>query len=84
METLYDRLKPELLGKLMKNRKKYEFTVDQCITLLENTYRYGDLKVDEVNMISTFSEANWLEASPVDHRHGSYMFNDPKKTTDNE
>ena len=29
METLYDRLKPELLGKLMHNRKKYEYTVNR-------------------------------------------------------
>lgn len=80
METLYDRLKPELLGKLMQNRKKYEFTVNQCIKLLETNYRFGDLRIDDVNMISTFTEANWIEASAVDHRHGSYLFNEPKKT----
>lgn len=84
MQTLYDRIKPELLGKLMKNREKYEYTVDLCIDLLKSNYRYGDLKVDDANMISTFSEANWLEATPVDLRHGSYIFNEPKKTTDNE
>ena len=84
METLYDRLKPELLGKLMQNRKKYEYTVDMCIEVLQSNYRYGDLKVDDVNMITTFAEANWIEASPVDHRHGSYLFNEAKKPTDNE
>lgn len=82
METLYDRLKPELLGKLMHNRKKYEFTVDQCIKLLQSNYRYGDLKVDDANMISSFTEADWLNASAVDHRHGTYIFNDPKTTND--
>jgi hypothetical protein len=83
MQTLYDRLKPELLGKLMHNRKKYEFTVDMCIKVLQENYRYGDLKIDEANMISTFTESNWLDASVVDFRHGSYLFDEPKND-DNE
>ena len=58
METLYDRLKPELLGKLMKNRKKYEFSVNRCITLLNSNHRYHDLTIDDANYISTFVEAD--------------------------
>ena len=56
METLYDRLKPELLGKLMHNRKKYEYTVNECITLLKVHHRYHDLTIDDANMISTFAK----------------------------
>ena len=78
METLYDRLKPELLGKLMHNRTKYEFAVDRCVKLLKSRYRYHDLTIDDANYISTFTEADWCGASSVDLRHGSYMFNDPK------
>ena len=26
------------------------------------------IKIDDVNMISTFTEANWIEASAFDHR----------------
>ena len=83
MKTLYDRLKPELLGKLMQNRKKYEFAVNRCVKILESNYRYHDLTIDDANYISTFAEADWVNASCVDLRHGSYMFND-LKTTDNE
>lgn len=81
METLYDRLKPELLGKLMQHRKKYDFTVDSCIHILENTYRYGDLSIDDANTLSTFTGADWVNATTIELRHGSYMFNDPKPTT---
>jgi hypothetical protein len=82
METLYDRLKPELLGKLMKNRKKYEFAVDRCLTLLNRYNRYHDLTIDDANYISTFVEADWVNATNVELRHGNYMFNEPKTTTD--
>jgi hypothetical protein len=81
METLYDRLKPELLGKLMQNRKKYQFAVDRCLTLLQSKYRYHDLTIDDANYISTFAEADWVNASCVELRHGDYMFNEPKTTT---
>ena len=81
METLYDRLKPELLGKLMKNRTKYEYTVNKCITLLKSTHRYHDLTIDDANMVSTFAEADWVNASCVEFRHGGYMFNEPTPTT---
>ena len=46
MEALYDRLKPELLGKLMQNRKKYEFAVNRCVKILESNHRYHDLTID--------------------------------------
>lgn len=82
METLYDRLKPELLGKLMKNRKKYKFAVNRCITLLSSKHRYHDLTIDDANYISTFVEADWLNATSIDLRHGGYMFNEPKTTND--
>ena len=78
METLYDRLKPELLGKLMKNRTKYEFAVERCLTMLTSKDRYHDLTIDEANYLSTFTEAEWVNASRVDLRHGGYMFNEPK------
>jgi hypothetical protein len=83
METLYDRLKPELLGKLMHNRKNYKFAVNRCLTLLKKNYRYHDLTIDDANYISTFVEADWLNATCVELRHGGYMFNDPK-TSPNE
>ena len=35
METLYDRLKPELLGKLMHNRKKYEYSVNRVYNFIK-------------------------------------------------
>lgn len=82
METLYDRLKPELLGKLMQNRKKYEFSVDRCITLLNSNHRYHDLTIDDANYISTFVEADWVNATCIELRHGAYMFNEPKTTND--
>ena len=82
METLYDRLKPELLGKLMKNRKKYEFSVNRCITLLSSNHRYHDLTIDDANYISTFVEADWVNATCIELRHGAYMFNEPKTTND--
>jgi len=80
METLYDRLKPELLGKLMHNRTKYEFAVDRCLKLLKSRHRYHDLTIDDANYISTFVEADWVNASCVELRHGDYMFNEPKTT----
>lgn len=82
METLYDRLKPELLGKLMHNRKKYEYSVDRCITLLNSHHSYHDLTIDDANYISTFVEADWVNATCIELRHGSYMFNEPKTTND--
>lgn len=81
METLYDRLKPELLSNLMQNRKKHDFPVDQCITLLESNYHYGDLSINDANKLSTFTGADWVNATSIELRHGSYMFNDPKPTT---
>jgi len=77
METLYDRLKPELLGKLMQNHTKYQFAVDRCVKLLKSRYRYHDLTIDDANYISTFVEADWVNASCVELRHGDYMFNEP-------
>lgn len=80
MKNLYDRLKPELLGKLMQNRKKYEFAVDRCITILTTNDRYHDLTIDDANYLSTFTEAEWVNASRVELRHGGYMFNEIEET----
>lgn len=80
MKNLYDRLKPELLGKLMQNRKKYEFAVDRCLVLLSEHSRYHDLTIEDANYISTFVEADWVNASRVELRHGGYMFNELEET----
>ena len=57
-------------------------TVDECITLLKVHHRYHDLTIDDAKYDIYIYEADWVNATCVELRHGGYMFNEPKTTND--
>ena len=73
--TLYDKLKPEIKDKLEENYKEYSHTV-RCISdKLKRTYRYSDLKVDDVKTICTFGDVWHYDLTQTELLYGDWLIN---------
>jgi|TARA_B100001939_G_scaffold228582_1_gene196856 hypothetical protein len=73
--TLYDQLKPEVKQALTENQSKYKFSVNKIIDKLKSTRFYGDLTIDDISSIHTFSHIETLRVSAWDFRYGDHLFN---------
>ena len=71
METLYDKLLPELKEILFVNEKKYPSVVQKVIRTLKYKDYYGDLTIEELKTICTFTNVDWQK---VDWKFGEDLF----------
>lgn len=79
MQNLYERLKPEVKERLLKESEKYGLVNRSIIPLLKSTYFYDELKISEVNRLITFSNTETYKWSLWDYKYGEELFN---KNTD--
>lgn len=70
-KTLYQRLKPEVKGRLHSQDEKYDDTVDRIVTLLKNTYYWPDLTIEQARRVETFSDT-WSETAS-EFRFGDHL-----------
>jgi len=75
MQTLYDKLKPELKSELLNQEKTYSTSIRKIITTLKSTSYYSELKISEVSAIETFAgcEASF-KWSAWDWKYGDKLF----------
>jgi len=73
-KTLYQKLKPEVKGRIYAHEEKYECTVNKIITALKNNYFYEDLTIGIAKNIELFSDT--LSESAFDFKYGVSLFDD--------
>tara|TARA_R100000805_G_C3577123_1_gene81768 strand:- start:444 stop:677 length:234 start_codon:yes stop_codon:yes gene_type:complete len=62
IKNLYQKLKPEVKGRLHSQDEKYDETVDRIVVLLKSKYNWSDLTIEEARRVETFSDT-WSETS---------------------
>jgi len=81
--TLYQRLKPEIKEALHSSENdKYKASIDSIVERFSNTYFYGDLKINDVSSLYTFSNIELLKVSAWDFKYGDNIL--ISKIDDNE
>ena len=48
IKNLYQKLKPEVKGRLHSQDEKYDETVERIVILLKSKYNWSDLTIEEV------------------------------------
>ena len=72
MQTLYERLKPELKQGIENNKDKYKFSCNMIITVLKSKSWYSELTIDEVRNLTTWSDFK----GNLDWKFGDKLFNE--------
>ena len=76
MQTLYQKLKPELKSKLKYNSIKYKSGPRQVIAELHRFSNYSELTVGTVKDLVLYSDIDDRRWSSIDWRYGDKLFND--------
>tara|TARA_R100001440_G_scaffold7686_2_gene15003 strand:+ start:2102 stop:2335 length:234 start_codon:yes stop_codon:yes gene_type:complete len=76
MQTLYQRLKPEIKAKLKHNEVKYEYGPREVIAELHRFTSYNDLSMGTIKTLLVFGDVNDWEWSRVDLKYGNKLFDD--------
>ena len=72
METLYDKLKPELKQGIENNMEKYKFSCHSIVTVLKSKHLYSQLTVEELRQLLIWSDHSGLD---IDWKYGEQLFN---------
>ena len=86
MQNLYNRLKPDVLKGLKKNRNKYKFSVNMITAKLKSEKIYSSLSILDIETLETFSGINAGDGNSStrwDFKFGDIWFYD-WKYLDNE
>ena len=81
MQTLYQKLKPELKSKLKYNSIKYKSGPRQVIAELHRFTMYGDLTMNVIKSILIWGDVNEFEWDRIDFKYGDKLFTDGKVDT---
>ena len=73
METLYDKLKPQLKQGIENNMNEYKFSCHSLITVLKSKYSYSDLTIEELRQLLIWSDH---KRNLVDWKFGEQLFNE--------
>ena len=76
MNTLYDRLEPEVLEGLNNNADKYEAGTRLAIKSLKENYSWLDLTVGQIHNIITFSDFPWVKMEDWTFKFGKNIIKD--------
>ena len=76
MNTLYDRLEPEILEGLTRNEKKFEAGTRLAIKSLKDNHSWLDLTIGQVHNIVTFSDIPWGKIEDWTFKFGKNIIKD--------
>lgn len=74
MQTLYQKLKPEIKAKLKENLQKFRHGPREVIAELHRFNMYSQLKISTVRRLLLFGEVNELEWDRIDFKYGDKLF----------
>ena len=75
MQTLYQRLKPNLKVKLKNNSIKYKEGTRQVVAELHRFHNYSELTVGTVKDLVLYSDIDDRRWDSIDWRYGDKLFN---------
>jgi hypothetical protein len=76
MQTLYQKLKPEIKSKLKYNLIKYKSGPRQVIAELHRFSNYSELTIGIVKDLVLYSDIDDRRWNSIDWRYGDKLFND--------
>jgi hypothetical protein len=76
MNTLYDRLSPEVLKGLDNNKKVYKSGTKSAILSLQSNYCWLNLTVGQVHSIIMFSDLPYLKVTDQTFKFGENIIED--------
>tara|TARA_Y100000766_G_C18466530_1_gene393096 strand:- start:41 stop:295 length:255 start_codon:yes stop_codon:yes gene_type:complete len=82
MQTLYQRLKPEIKAKLKENAQKYEYGPREVIAELHRFTLYNDLTMRTIKDLLIWGDVNEFEWDRIDFKYGNELFIDGKIDND--
>ena len=74
MQTLYQRLKPEIKANLKQNAQKYSHGPRQVIAELHRFTSYSDLTISIVRDLLMWGDVNEFDWDRVDFKYGDKLF----------
>ena len=70
MKTIYDRLKPNVLASIKKDKQKYPYTTRALKLKLKSTDYWDDLTVSDIRAVVIHSHISIVDISHMDLMYG--------------
>ena len=70
MQTIYDKLNPEILASINKDKQRYPFTTRALKLKLKSTEYWSDLSINDIQSIITHSHSKFVELNYIDFLWG--------------
>ena len=71
MKNLYNRLKPDILASINKDKQKYPFTTRALKLKLKSTYDWSELSIGNVHSIINHSHISLVDVCQTDLLFGA-------------
>ena len=76
MNTLYDRLEPEILVGLLENEKNYASGTKAIVIALKDNYSWLNLTIGQVHSLVMFSDMPWGKITDQTFKFGENIIKD--------
>jgi len=76
MNTLYDRLEPEILIGLLDNEKNYASGTKAIVIALKDNYSWLNLTIGQVHSLIMFSDMPWGKITDQTFKFGENIIKD--------
>ena len=74
MKTLLEKLKPEIVESLEKNRGEYDFSITDLYNELDGLYLYRQLSMCLIRDIILYADVNEYDWDTIDWKYGDKLF----------
>ena len=74
MKTLLEKLKPEIVESLEKNRGEYDFSITDLYNELDGLYLYRQLSIGRIRDVILYADVNEYDWDTIDWKYGDKLF----------
>jgi len=76
MKTIYDRLKPNVLASIKKDKQKYPYTTRALVLKLKSTEYWDDLSIGDIRAVLIHSHISIIDIQQEDILWGGKFLTD--------
>ena len=76
MKTIYDRLNPDILASINKDKQEYPYTTKALVLKLKSTEYWDDLTISDIRVIVIHSHMSIVDISHMDLMWGDKFLTD--------
>ena len=76
MKTIYDRLKPNVLASIKKDKQKYPYTTRALVLKLKSTEYWDDLTISDIRAVLIHSHISIIDIQQEDILWGGKFLTD--------